>query len=34
MIITVPSTSSGGNGGGDNTVNQYVETGYVENYFE
>ena len=34
MIITVPSTSSGGNGGGDNTINQYVETGYVENYFE
>jgi hypothetical protein len=33
VLITVPSTSSGGNGG-DNTVNNYVETGYVENYFE
>lgn len=33
VLITVPSTSSG-SGNADNTVNQYVENGYVENYFE
>jgi hypothetical protein len=30
------SSSSGGGGGGvvDNTINEYVENGYVEDYFE
>jgi hypothetical protein len=36
VIITVPANAASGGGKGpvDNTVNNYVVDGYVENYFE
>ena len=35
VIITVPANAASGGGSGsvDNTENQYVVNGYVENYF-